>query len=174
VGAIWCQELCITGFSGLLNILYGVLYIPNPAISLAGRQWTVSVLTQLYTLLDTLAAVPPYVVRLPLADTRTYPVSMFVSDAASAGGYSLVAVKGFSALLYVLCGALTQPSTFTRYYPGQDRDERNSEENRKIIIDRNIVPPSVIQLTNSDGGYGWIYVYDVQKSITTSLQALCT
>jgi hypothetical protein len=122
----------------------------------------ISVLTELYTLLDALAAIPPDTLRLPSADTGIHPT--FNADAASEGGYSLEAVEALSALPYVYGGAIIGPSTSTNYFLGPTQDGEVFEQDREMMYYDNLAPPSAIQLTNSEGGYGCIYVYDAEKS----------
>ena len=121
----------------------------------------ISALTELYTLLDTLAAIPPNTLRLPPADTGVHPT--FNAEAACEGGYSPEAVEALSTLPYVYGGALTGPSTCSNYYLGLTEDGENFEQDREMVYDENLAPPSAIQLTGSEGGYGCVYVYDAQK-----------
>jgi hypothetical protein len=88
-----------------------IIFIPNAIMSHTAHHEVISVLTELYTLLDTLAAIPPDTLRLPPADTGVHPT--FNADAASEGGYSLEAVQALSALPYVYGGAIIGPSTST-------------------------------------------------------------
>ncbi|RMX98020.1 hypothetical protein D0868_10331 [Hortaea werneckii] len=122
----------------------------------------VDVLTELYVLLDTLAAVPPSLLRLPPAETGTHPVDVFNAEAAKAAGFSSEAVKVLSALPYLDDIVLIAPSTTTMNYYGQGRDTSLFEEDRELVYDERLAPPSVIQLTASEGGYGCIYIYDAE------------
>ncbi|KAI7228061.1 hypothetical protein KC330_g8085 [Hortaea werneckii] len=122
----------------------------------------VDVLIELYVLLDTLAAVPPSLLRLPPAETGTHPVDVFNAEAAKAAGFSSEAVKVLSALQYLDDIVLTAPSTTTMNYYGQGRDTSLFEEDRELVYDERLAPPSVIQLTASEGGYGCIYIYDAE------------
>jgi hypothetical protein len=130
-------------------------------MSCTAHHEVISVLTELYTLLDTLAAIPPNTLRLPPTDTGIHPT--FSADAASEGGYSLEAVEALSALPYVYGGAIIGPSTSTHYFL-RTKDSEDFEQDREMMYDDNLAPPSAIQLTDSEGGYGCIYVYDAEKS----------
>ena len=123
----------------------------------------IDVLTELYVLLDTLAAIPPNLLRLPPADTGTHPIDVFNAEAAKAAGFSSEAVKVLSTLPYLDDIVVIAPSTTTMNYLGQDRDTSLFEEDREMMYDDNFAPPSVIQLTGSEGGYGCIYVYDTES-----------
>ncbi|KAI6790042.1 hypothetical protein KC361_g8158 [Hortaea werneckii] len=48
-------------------------------------------------------------------------------------------------------------------YLGKGRDTSLFEEDRELGYDESLGPPSVIQLTASEGGYGFIYVYDTES-----------
>ncbi|KAI6857862.1 hypothetical protein KC323_g7198 [Hortaea werneckii] len=123
----------------------------------------IDVLTELYVLLDTLAAVPPNLLRLPPADTGTHPIDVFNAEAAKAAGFGSEAVKVLSALPYLDDIVVIAPSTTTMNYLGQGRDTSLFEEDRELIYDESLAPPSIIQLTASEGGYGCIYVYDAES-----------
>jgi hypothetical protein len=130
-------------------------------MSCTAHHEVIYVLAELYTLLDTLAAIPPNTLRLPPTDTGIHPT--FSADAASEGGYSLEAVEALSALPYVYGGAIIGPSTSTHYFL-RTKDSEDFEQDREMMYDDNLAPPSAIQLTDSEGGYGCIYVYDAEKS----------
>ncbi|KAI7548042.1 hypothetical protein KC331_g4652 [Hortaea werneckii] len=121
----------------------------------------VDVLTELYVLLDTLAAVPPNLLQLPPVG-GTHPVDVFNVEAANAAGFSSEAVKVLSALPYLDDIVLIAPSTTTMNYYGQGRDMSLFEDDRELVYDERLAPPSVIQLTASEGGYGCIYIYDAE------------
>ncbi|KAI7336593.1 hypothetical protein KC315_g2678 [Hortaea werneckii] len=123
----------------------------------------IDVLTELYVLLDTLAAVPPNLLRLPPADTGTHPPDVFNAEVASAAGFSSEAVKVLSALPYLVGSFQIAPSTATMDYCDQDADEGVFEVSREMMYDGNLAPPSAIQLTASEGGYGCIYIYDTEN-----------
>jgi hypothetical protein len=128
----------------------------------------ISTLTELYTLLDTLAAISPNTLRLPPAYTGVHPT--FNAEAAREGGYSPEAVEALSKLPYVYGGALVGLSTCTNYYLGPNRDGEDFEQDREMMYYENLALPSAIQLTGSEGGYGCIYVYDAE---TRPLIKLC-
>jgi hypothetical protein len=140
-----------------------IISIPNAIMSHTAHHEVISVLTELYTLLDTLAAIPPDTLRLPPADTGVHPT--FNADAASEGGYSLEAVQALSALPYVYGGAIIGPSTSTNYFLRPTNDGEDFEQDREMMYDDNLAPPSAIQLTDSEGGYGCIYIYDAEKRV---------
>ncbi|KAI7212141.1 hypothetical protein KC333_g7276 [Hortaea werneckii] len=123
----------------------------------------IDVLTELYALLDTLAAVPPNLLRLPPADTGTHPADVFNAETASAAGFSSEAVKVLSALPYLKESVVIAPSTVTLNYCAPYMDVSIFENSREMMYDGNFAPPSVIQLTGSEGGYGCIYVYDTES-----------
>lgn len=130
-------------------------------MSHAAHHEAISALTELYTLLDTLAAIPLNALRLPPADTGIHPT--LSKAAAIKGGYSIEAVEALSALPYVYGGAVIGPSTSTRCYLSSTKDGEDFEEDREMMYDGNLAPPPAIQLTGSEGGYGCIYVYDAEK-----------
>ncbi|KAI7484033.1 hypothetical protein KC351_g4802 [Hortaea werneckii] len=123
----------------------------------------IEVLTELYVLLDTLAAIPPNRLLLPPADTGSHPPDVFNAEAASAAGFSSEAVRVLSALPYLDESVVIAPSTVTYNYCAPSMDVAIFEESREMMYDGNFAPPSVIQLTGSEGGYGCIYVYDTES-----------
>lgn len=134
----------------------------------------IAVLTELYTLLDTLAAIEPGLVRLPPADTGIHPSSVFNADAAKAAGFNAEAVEVLSALPYLDIGRHEmflelEPSTYPLSYLGLDLDGGYFSSYREILEDyetgtENLMPPSAIQLTWEEGGHGVIYIYDTKTS----------
>lgn len=65
----------------------------------------IAVLTELYTLLDTLAAISPDLSpRFPPSDTGVHPPSIFNADGARAAGFNDEAVMVLSALPYLDVG----------------------------------------------------------------------
>lgn len=66
----------------------------------------VSVLTELYTLLDTLAAIPDNVILLPPSDSGIHPANIFDANAASQAGFSDEAVHALSLIPYLEDGTL--------------------------------------------------------------------
>ncbi|RMY23370.1 hypothetical protein D0867_02085 [Hortaea werneckii] len=132
-------------------------------MSLQTHWETIDVLTELYVLLDTLAAIPPNLLRLPPADTGTHPPDLFNAEAAGGAGFSSEAVKVLSALPYLNDIVVIAPSTVTMNYSGQNMDVSLFEDSREMMYDGNLTPPSAIQLTGSEGGYGCIYVFDTES-----------
>lgn len=71
----------------------------------------ISVLTELYTLLDTLSATPPDTAELPPSDTGVWPPSDFHSKAARAAGFSEEAVRVLSMIPYPAYPQELEPRT---------------------------------------------------------------
>jgi hypothetical protein len=144
----------------------------------------ITVLTELYTLLDTLAAISPNLVRLPSTSTGIHPPSIFNATAAHAAGFSSEAVTVLSALPYldvsrheIMLGL--QPSTYPLSYLGADLDEVYFSTWREMLDNEEPMPPSAIQLTWEEGGHGMVYIYDTETSAShfqtiTSSSATCT
>jgi hypothetical protein len=122
-----------------------------------------STLAELWTLLDTLAAIPPDMVALPPTDTGIHPPSAFNADSARAGGFTEEAVTVQVSLPYMIYPLEIQPSTCPRCFLHAGFDERDFEETREMIDDEPIAG-SMIVLTESLGGIGCYYVYDTEKS----------
>lgn len=122
-----------------------------------------STLSELWILLDTLAAVPSNMVTLPPAESGIHPPSEFNADSARAGGFTEEAIAVLASLPYLRHPLETQPSTSPKCYLGTDLDGRDFEETREMIED---VPigGSAIVLTDSSAGIGCYYVYDTEKS----------
>lgn len=133
-----------------------------------------AVLAELYTLLDTLAAIEPGLVRLPPSDTGIHPPSIFNADAAKAAGFNAEAVEVLSALPYLDIGRheiflALEPSTYPLSYLGLDLDEGYFSSNREMLDGvetdtDSLMPPSAIQLTWEEGGHGMVYIYDTETS----------
>lgn len=70
----------------------------------------ICVLTELYTLLDTLAAVPRRDLKLPL-DTGIHAATEFKAEAARSVSFSAEAVKVMSSNPYLEHGLYLQPHT---------------------------------------------------------------
>lgn len=60
----------------------------------------ISVLTELYTLLDTLSATPPMTADLPPSDTGLWPPEDFDANGAREAGFSEEAVRVLSMIPY--------------------------------------------------------------------------
>lgn len=131
----------------------------------------INALTELYTLLDTLGALPALNpdsndvgvnVRLP-----PHPAGSLSVQAAVAAGYSAEAVALMSALPFLAdehaykhgSGYQLMPSTYCVSYLGEDVDEGEFEWRREMLDDH-LMPPTAVKLTQSDV-YGVEWVYDV-------------
>lgn len=122
-----------------------------------------STLTELWTLLDTLAAGPPNMIALPPTDTGTHPPSDFNADSARAGGFTEKAITVLTSLPYLQYSLEIQPSTCPRSFLGADLDGRDFEEKREVI-EGGPIAGSAIVLTDSSAGIGCYYVYDTEKT----------
>jgi hypothetical protein len=122
-----------------------------------------STLSELWILLDTLAALPPNMVTLPPADISTYPPSEFNADSARAGNFTEEAIAVLGSLPYLQYPLEIQPNTSPRCYLGADLDGRDFEETREMIEDSPIAGSAIV-LTDSSAGIGCYYVYDTEKS----------
>ena len=120
-------------------------------------------LTELWTLLDTLAALPQNMVVLSPTDTGTHPPSNFNADSAQAGGFTEEAITVLASLPYLRYPLEIQPSTSPKCYLGADLDGRDLEETR-VMVDGDSIAGSMIVLTDSSAGIGCYYVYDTEKS----------
>lgn len=130
----------------------------------------VEALTELYTLLDTLGALPAVNpdsngdvnVRLP-----PHPAGSLNVQAAAAGGYADGVVSLMSALPFLAdehaykhgSGYQLMPSTYCVSYLGEDIDEGEFEWRREMLDDL-LMPPTALKLTQSDV-YGVEWIYDV-------------
>lgn len=84
----------------------------------------ISVLTELYVLLDTLSAIPSASSDLPPPDTGVHPPSDFDADGALAAGFSPEAVRVLSMIPYPAYEQEIEPRTTALSYlgmPGWDR-----------------------------------------------------
>jgi hypothetical protein len=84
----------------------------------------ISVLTELYVLLDTLSAIPSASSDLPPPDTGVHPPSDFDADGALAAGFSPEAVRVLSMIPYPAYEQEIEPRTTAFSYlgmPGWDR-----------------------------------------------------
>jgi hypothetical protein len=129
----------------------------------------INVLTQLYSLLNTLAAIEPRLSpRYPPTDTGIHPPEIFNEEAARAAGFSPEAVVVLSALPYLNVGehemhTELQPSTYPISYLGADLNKDDFLSRREMLGD-DMMPPSAIQLTWEEGGCGIVYIYDTNTS----------
>ena len=71
----------------------------------------ISVLTEIYTLLDTLSATPPSSADLPPSDTGVWPPSDFDFETARAAGFSEEAVRVLSMIPYPAYPQELEPMT---------------------------------------------------------------
>jgi hypothetical protein len=132
-------------------------------MSSSGHSELYSTFAELWTLLDTLAAVPPNMIALPPTDTGIHPPSEFNADLARAGGFTEEAVKVLASLLYMTYPLEIQPSTSPSCFLNAGLDGRDYEETREMMDDEPIAG-SMIVLTESSAGIGCYYVYDTEKS----------
>lgn len=131
----------------------------------------VDALTELYTLLDTLGALPAVNPDSNDDDVNVclppHPAGSLNVAAAAAAGYSAGAVALMSALPFLAdehaykhgSGYQLMPSTYCVSYLGEDVDEGEFEWRREMLDDH-LMPPTALKLTQSDV-YGVEWVYDV-------------
>jgi len=85
----------------------------------------ISVLTELYTLLDTLSATPPRTSDLPPSDTGMWPLEDFDANGAREAGFSEEAVRVLSMIPYPAFEQELEPRTtacnLLGSLPGWDR-----------------------------------------------------
>jgi hypothetical protein len=82
----------------------------------------ISVLTELYTLLDTLSATPPLTAELPPSDTGMWPLEDFDADGAREAGFSEEAVRVLSMIPYPAFEQELEPRTTACSYLGRMPD----------------------------------------------------
>jgi hypothetical protein len=138
-------------------------------MQLSNHTEIITVLTELYTLLDTLAAISANLVRLPPTSTGAHPPSIFNASGARAAGFSSEAVTVLFALPCLDVGRHEimlglQPSTYPLSYLGADLDEVYFSTWREMLDNEEPMPPSAIQLTWEEGGHGMVYIYDTETS----------
>jgi hypothetical protein len=123
-----------------------------------------SVLGELYTLLDQLAAVPSSIAILPSPETGIHTASDFDADAAKAAGFSDEAVKVLSSMPYLDYPLELQSNAKAVTYSGMDQSD--FEDVRELIagLDGELAPPSIIKLTDSSASMGVQYMYDAETS----------
>ena len=51
------------------------------------------------------------------------------------------------------------------YFLRPTNDGEDFEQDREIMYDDNLALPSAIRLTDSEGGYGCIYIYDAGERV---------
>ena len=136
-------------------------------MTLPNHSEIIGVLTKLYTLLDTLAAISPDLTpRFPPPNTGVHPPTVFNADAARAAGFDAEAITVLSALPYLNVGdhemhTALQPNTYPVSYLG-DLNEGDFLSRREMLEEDDLMPPSAIQLTWEEGGNGIVYIYDTQ------------
>ena len=136
-------------------------------MTLPNHSEIIGVLTELYTLLDTLAAISPDLTpRFPPPNTGVHPPTVFNADAARAAGFDAEAITVLSALPYLNVGdhemhTALQPNTYPVSYLGA-LNEGDFLSRREMLEEDDLMPPSAIQLTWEEGGNGIIHIYDTQ------------
>jgi hypothetical protein len=78
----------------------------------------ISVLTELYTLLDTLSATPPVTAEFPPSDTGLWPPEDFDANGARDAGFSEEAVRVLSMIPYPAFEQELEPRTTACSYLG--------------------------------------------------------
>jgi hypothetical protein len=123
-----------------------------------------SVPEELYTLLDQLAVVLPFVAIFPPPETGIHAASDFNADSARDAGFSDEAVKVVSSMPYLDYPLELQPCAIAVTYYGMDQSD--FEDVRKLIagLDGELAPPSIIKLTDSLASMGVQYMYDAETS----------
>lgn len=130
----------------------------------------VDALTELYTLLDTLGALPAvnldsngdFNVCMP-----PHPSGSLNAQVAAAAGYAAEAVSLMSALPFLAdehvyqhgSGYQLMPSTYCLSYLGEDMSKGNFE-GRREMLDDHLMPSTALKLTKSVV-YGVEWIYDV-------------
>jgi hypothetical protein len=127
----------------------------------------IDVLTELYTLLNTLAAVPPGAFWLPRLDSQAYESdtgerAVFDTKAALAVGFSTKAIRLMAAIPYWDYPIYIQPSTRTKCH--LDQNENSLAEERELFMGCDEpLPTSAVRLTESSSICGTDFIYDVEK-----------
>ncbi|ROV96763.1 hypothetical protein VMCG_07905 [Cytospora schulzeri] len=143
----------------------------------------IDALTELYTLLDILGALPP---ANSYSDSESPTINVNVNiflpphtagsvnaDAAGAAGFAPEAVSLMSALPFLAgdhtykhgSGCELMPSTYALSYLGEDLDEGDFEWRRELLSD-GLMPPTALKLTQS-AVYGVEWIYDVGTGLLT-------
>jgi hypothetical protein len=142
-------------------------------MQLSNHAELIAVLTELWTLFNTLAIVKLEALQLPPSDTRLHPASSFHAEAALAAGFDPEAIAVMSALPYLHVepgmgqrAIEIEGSTFPLSYLHFDEDD--FADNRELWHDHeNIMPSSAFRLTWQDVN-GWEYIYDTKESLLSS------
>lgn len=117
----------------------------------------ITTLTELYTLLDTLAATPPDSVHLP-----PHAPGAFNSDVAIAAGYAPDTVDLLSALPYLDKKLEMEWELLPSTFPVSYLEEENFDFRREMLYDE-MMPPTVLRPTSS-AIYGVVFIYDTRTS----------
>lgn len=126
-------------------------------------------LTELYSLLGTLAAIEPHLApQFPPPETGIHLSTVFNADAARAAWFNEEAVEVLSALPYLNVGdhemhTALQPNTYPISYLGSHLNE-DDFLSRREMLEEDLMPLSAIQLTWEEGGCGLVYIYDTEAS----------
>jgi hypothetical protein len=130
----------------------------------------ISVLAELYTLLNALAAVPPGALWLPKPDTHSDAYesdageeASFDTKAARAVGFTANNVRLMAALPYWDHPIYIQPSTRTISQLGHNENGLAEERELFMGCDK-LLPLSAVRLTESSSICGTDFIYDVEKS----------
>lgn len=134
--------------------------LPVSKMSMSPHQDLITTLTELYTLLECLAVIPENSLHLPESPTGIHPEHKINTTAAKAAGYDETAIALMYALPYLDVivhdfSVQLLPSTYVTTYLGADLDEGDFESQREML-DEEMMPPSAIRLTWSEGGYGTV------------------
>jgi hypothetical protein len=140
---------------------------------LSDHSEVISVLTELYTLLDTLAALPSGSLWLPASDSQNTSSYAYKSDtgeeqvfnapAARAVGFSPLAVDFLTSIPYSEHLTCIQPSTRIKCYIGQG--EIGLWPERELFMGvGELLPPEAVRLTESSSICGTEFIYDVLTS----------
>lgn len=129
----------------------------------------ITVLTQLYTLLISLAAVPDDLLRLTSPDTGVHAPGSINTTAAVTADYDADVVALICALPYLDVGSIDWsvellPSTHPVTYFGPGLDEGDFESQREMMDDE-LMPATTLRLTWSEI-YGVVFVYDIATSFS--------
>lgn len=132
------------------------------------HQDLITTLTELYTLLHSLAAIPEDFLLLPDPETGLHPPHKINAAAAKVAGYDENAIALMYALPYLDVSVhdfsvQLLPSTYVTTYLGADLNDGDFESQRELL-DEEMMPPSAMRLTWSEGGYGTVFIYDTATS----------
>jgi hypothetical protein len=143
-------------------------------MQLSNHAKLIAILTELWTVFDTLAIIKPGALRLPPPDTGLHYASSFHAGAALAAGFDPEAVAVMSALPYLhdddsrmgQRAIEIDGSTFPLSYLHFDEDD--FRDFRELFFDdENLIPSSAFRLTWHDVN-GCEYIYDTKESLLCS------